>query len=86
MVGCALELGQQIKAIQRAIERPEIEGSLKAVTQLGHDQRYYVMVRGWLAYQLQADESIAAATPETSPKIRRRIDFLKRAIRAVDLE
>jgi len=49
--------------------------------------RYYVMVRGWLSLQLQGDLSIAAAKQgEVSPKIEARIEFLERAIRAIDLE
>ena len=83
----ALKLGQQVLALNYALQNPQQEKSLQAVTELGNDQHYYIMVRGWLAYQLQADISIAnAAQKQTSEQIKTRIDFLKKAIRAVDLE
>jgi hypothetical protein len=45
------------------------------------------MVRGWLAYQLQADRSIAAASRGQVPEqVTARIRFLEQAIRAIDLE
>jgi len=45
------------------------------------------MVRGWLAYQRQGDMSIVAANRGQVPEyIRARINFLDRAIRAIDLE
>ena len=83
----ALKLGQQVLALNHALQNPQQANALQAVTELGHDQRYYIMVRGWLAYQLQADLSIAnAAQEQTSDKIKTRIYFLKKAIRAIDLE
>jgi hypothetical protein len=61
--------------------------SLKAVTELGTDSRYYVMVRGWLVQQLAGDESIAeAADGKPSGAVAARIRFLRKAIRAIDLE
>lgn len=45
------------------------------------------MVRGWLSQLLSADESIASASKDnTPPRITTRIAFLKKAIRAIDLE
>ena len=83
----ATEVGYKVQAIMHAIENPKEPGAMHAVTSLGHDQRYYVMVRGWLAYQLQGDMSILEVNKEqTSAPIRARIEFLQKAIRALDLE
>ena len=83
----ALELGRRVQAVREAIQHPEAPDALQAITDLGHDQRYYVMVRGWLAYQRQGDMSIVAASSGQAPQhIRERIRFLDRAIRAIDLE
>ena len=83
----ALELGYRVQAVRTAIQNPETPHALEAITDLGHDQRYYVMVRGWLAYQLQGDMSIVAASRGQAPEpASTRIRFLKRAIRAIDLE
>ncbi|MDX2456914.1 MAG: hypothetical protein QNL87_05350 [Gammaproteobacteria bacterium] len=83
----ALELGRRVQAVRAAIQQPEAPDALEAITDLGRDQRYYVMVRGWLAWQRQGDMSIVAASREQAPEhIRTRIRFLDRAIRAIDLE
>lgn len=82
-----LELGYRVAAVREAIQNPAAPHALQAITDLGHDQRYYVMVRGWLAYQRQGDMSIVAASSGQAPQhIRERIRFLDRAIRAIDLE
>jgi hypothetical protein len=83
----ALELGRRVQAVREAIQHPEAPDALQAITDLGHDQRYYVMVRGWIAYQRQGDMSIVAASRGQAPEpVRARIRFLDRAIRAIDLE
>ena len=83
----ATELGYKVQAIMHAIENPKEPGAMHAVTSLGHDQRHYVMVRGWLAYQLQGDLSIRAANKDQTPDpVNTRIEFLQKAIRALDLE
>jgi hypothetical protein len=83
----AMELGYQVLAIREALQNPGGSGAMQAVTGLGRDQRYYVMVRGWLAYQLAGDRSILdAAGGQTHAAIRERIRFLEQAIRAIDLE
>jgi len=83
----AVLLGQRVQAIREAIQHPDSPGALQAVTDLGHDQRYYVMVRGWLAWQLRGDMSIAAASKGQMPvAVEARIRFLQQAIRAIDLE
>lgn len=81
------ELGRKVEAVRYALQHPDAPHALKAITDLGHDQRYYVMVRGWLAHQLQGDRSIAAASRGQVPEeVGARIRFIERAIRAIDLE
>jgi len=83
----AMELGYKIAAVNEALQNPGAPGALQAVTNLGHDQRYYVMVRGWLTYQLQGDMSILQATQaQQQPAISARVEFIQQAIRALDLE
>ena len=83
----AIELGYRVSAINEALQNPGAPGTLQVITDLGHDQRYYVMVRGWLMYQLQGDMSILQASQGQVPDaIRVRIDLIQQAIRAIDLE
>ena len=83
----ALALGRQILAIHHAHDHPELPARLKTITDLGTDSRHYAMVRGWLSQLLSGDESIASASKDnTPPRITARIAFLKKAIRAIDLE
>ena len=83
----AMELGYKVSAINAALQNPVTPGAMQTITELGHDQRYYVMVRGWLMYQLQGDMSILQASQgQEQENIRARIDFIQRAIRAIDLE
>ena len=83
----ALDLGRKVLAVKEALRNPGTPNALQAVTDVGLDQRYYTMVRGWLAYQLQGDMSILDAGREGAPEgIRERVEFLKAAIRAIDLE
>lgn len=83
----ALALGRQILAIHHALDHPDLPASLKTITDLGTDSRHYAMVRGWLSQLLTNDESIASASKSnTPPRITARIAFLKKAIRAIDLD
>jgi len=83
----AMELGYRVSAINAALQNPVAPGAMQAVTDLGHDQRYYVMVRGWLMHQLQGDMSILQASQgQAHESIRARVDFIRQAIRAIDLE
>lgn len=81
----AMELGYRVAALKAALQDPAAPGAMQAITALGHDQRYYVMVRGWLMYQLQGDRSLLESNPD-QPELRVRVDFMERAIRAIDLE
>lgn len=83
----AMELGHKVLAVREAIQNPGAPNAMQAVTDLGRDQRYYVMVRGWLSYQLDGDRSIlGAARGQTRDEVKERIYFLEKAIRAIDLE
>ena len=83
----ATELGRKVLDLQEAIRRPAAPSAMAAVTALGFDSRYYVMVRGWLSQQLEGDISILEANKERTPReVKERIEFLKKAIRTIDLE
>lgn len=83
----AMELGHKVLAVMEAIQNPETPNAMQAVTSLGHDQRYYVMVRGWLQYKLDGDRSILHATGgQSQTDIVKRVRFLEQAIRIIDLE
>lgn len=80
-------LGRKVLAVKAALADPTAQDSLQAVRDLGLDSRHYVMVRGWLDMQLRGDRSIAKASQgQVSPEISQRIEFLEKAIRAIDLE
>jgi hypothetical protein len=82
-----MDLGYRVAAVREALQNPGAPGSMQAVTDLGHDQRYYVMVRGWLMYQLRGDMSLLETTHDLNQDaLRVRIAFIQRAIRAIDLE
>ena len=81
------QLGRRVLAVREAIANPDGPNAMQAVKDLGRDQRFYVMVRGWLSYQLEGDRSILNASSEQiPPELSKRIRFLEQAIRAVDLE
>ena len=83
----AMTLGLQVQAVASAIRDPGRADAMADVVALGTDSRYYTMVRGWLAQQLQGDLSILEASREGgNPAIAARVEFLRRAIRAIDLE
>ena len=80
-------LGQKVLAVQTAINNPDLPESMPAILALGHDSRYYVLVRGWLSQELQGSKSIAGALhPKINPQLDYKIQFLQKAIRAIDLE
>ena len=83
----ARRLGEQVIEVGDAIRDPSLDGAMDAIVELGTDSRHYTMVRGWLTLQLQGDRSILEASePGTRPRIEQRVEFLQRAIRAIDLE
>jgi hypothetical protein len=81
------DLGEKVRAVREAIADPSTDNALSTVTELGQDSRYYVMVRGWLSMQLEGDMSIVRAQGGSlTPQLATRIDFVRTAIRAIDLE
>jgi hypothetical protein len=83
----ALQLGYRVLAVRAAIHEPAAPGAMAAILELGTDSRYYVMVRGWLSMQLQADQSLLEVGGVAArPEIAARVEFLDSAIRALDLE
>jgi len=81
-------IGLMVKAIQAALRAPEELGSLTVVVEYGRDSRYYVMIRGWLVQELQGTESQLASNRDGEARIRltTKTEFLKKAIRMIDLE
>ena len=83
----ALELGRKVSAVAEVLKDPGKPGAMQAVVELGLDQRYYGLVRGWLSQQLRGDLSVRDASAGQTPDlVEKRIKFLERAIRAIDLE
>ena len=87
----ALEAGRKVLGIQAALETPDQSASIAAVKALGLDSRHYVMVRGWLIQELRSAESWQeTSTYQTSPAYKnttdKRVNALRRMIRAIDLE
>ncbi|TRX54451.1 hypothetical protein [Thalassomonas sp. M1454] len=81
----SLKLGKQINEALLAIKHPNDPTSIHKITKLGWDQRYYLMIRGWLVLQLQADQSIYTGMQDQT-HLADRIEFIKKAIRTIDLE
>jgi len=82
------QIGVMVKRIQAALKAPERPASLKTIVKYGHDSRYYVMIRGWLAEELRAVESQLPGTRDAKRKQRflAKQKLLKAAIRRIDLE
>ncbi len=82
------EIGRAVLAIQKAIANPDDPGSLAAVRELGLITAHYPMVRGWLVQELSGAESIRSVQKPDAKisAIDAKIAFLKKAIRAIDLE
>ncbi len=83
----AIRLGEWVMAAGAAISDPAIPGAMDAITRLGHDSRYYTMTRGWLVQVLQGNQSVLDAGEAGSrPALEARQEFLRRALRAIDLD
>lgn len=82
------QIGLMVKAVAQAIKHPEKSESMQVLVQHGMDSRYYVMIRGWLFQELKGAESLMQAHKDAviKAKFRLKVDFLKRAIRRIDLE
>lgn len=84
----ALYIGEMVQAVQQAIDSPNDPNSLKVISFYGTDSRYYAMVRGWLFQELVGVESqlYASKSPASIAKFQAHSNFLKQAIRRIDLE
>jgi hypothetical protein len=66
----ATELGYGVSAINAALQNPAVPGAMQLVTDLGHDQRYYVMSIGWINAILPATRlhcAVAATAFQSDP-------------------
>jgi hypothetical protein len=84
----AYEIGIMVQQLQIALAAPEDANSLTTIKQYGTDSRYYSMIRGWLMQELLASESQLSASDNQLyiDKFQQKADFLKQAIRMIDLE
>lgn len=82
------QIGKMVIAIQKAMEHPEARDSLETIVHYGQDLRYYNMIRGWLGFELSGVVSQYEATGDESIREKRvlKIEFLKKAIREIDME
>jgi len=80
-------IGLMVQAVQEALNSQD-EQALKTICLYGSDSRYYSMIRGWLFQELIGVESLLHATKEeaTTYKLQKNSNFLKNAIRGIDLE
>ncbi len=87
----AMVLGRQVLAVKQALENPEAPESMAAVTALGQDSRYYVMVRGWVVQHIQMAESYRGtseykASAERKLEVEKKISSYQKMLRRIDLE
>lgn len=84
----ARKIGEMVQRLQIAIKSPYAEESLNTISLYGTDNRYYSMIRGWLFQELVGVESQLHASKSVaqSEKFQHHSNFLKQAIRMVDLE
>ena len=82
------QIGVMVNAIDKAITDAQPD-SLELIYQYGTDSRYYVMIRGWLIQELTGVQSQLDAhrqQDERRQQLEHKVNFLKQAIRRIDLE
>ncbi|WP_111497194.1 hypothetical protein [Marinobacter bohaiensis] len=81
-------IGEMVLAVDAAMDRPGDPEALETIARYGTDTRYYIMIRGWLVQELAGVESQLDATrdPERRAAFQAEADFLRQAIRRIDLE
>ncbi len=81
------EIGLMVQELQQALIMRD-DNALKTINLYGTDSRYYSMVRGWLFQELVGVESrlYASKDEQTINKIQSHSNFLKTAIKSIDLE
>lgn len=84
----SIRVGEMVAAVGYAIKHPQQPDSLAVITAAGTDSRHYVMIRGWLVQELSGVESQQQAhrDAEAKAKFQDKVDFLRLAIRRIDLE
>jgi hypothetical protein len=84
----AYEIGIMVQQLQLALTASEDVNSLTTIQHYGTDSRYYSMIRGWLMQELLGSQSQLNASndPLYIDKFQQQTDFLKQAIRMIDLE
>ena len=81
------QIGIMVETLQKALKVRD-EQALATIQLYGTDSRYYSMIRGWLFQELVGVESQlhASKKKENSERFQLHSDFLKQAIRLIDLE
>ncbi|MDC0661544.1 hypothetical protein [Marinobacter sp. SS21] len=81
-------IGAMVLEIEQALSHPEDPQALATIVRHGTDSRYYVMIRGWLRQELAGVESQLASLRDVERRrhLAMRADFLRLAIRRIDLE
>ncbi|GLS89866.1 hypothetical protein GCM10007916_09330 [Psychromonas marina] len=81
------QIGVMVETLQQALKVRD-EQALQTIQLYGTDSRYYSMIRGWLFQELVAVESqlYASKNKPNSEKFQLKSNFLKQAIRLIDLE
>ncbi|PKF62208.1 hypothetical protein CW745_07435 [Psychromonas sp. psych-6C06] len=81
------QIGLMVEALQSALKKRD-EEALQTIYRYGTDSRYYSMIRGWLFQELVNVESLLHAHKgkKSSIKFQNHSNFLKKAIRSIDLE
>lgn len=84
----AQKIGEMVQQLQIAIKSPHAKESLDTISLYGTDSRYYSMIRGWLFQELVGVESQLHASKSVAQneKFQHHSNFLKQAIRMIDLE
>ncbi len=82
------QIGLMVKSIQGALDNPVNNDSFETVIKYGHDSRYYNMISGWLKSELDGITNQHETTKEEALRQKHiiKIDFIKKSIRAIDLE
>lgn len=87
----ALELGRAVLKVKNALQRPEKQGAIDAIRELGLKSKYFVMVRGWIILHIRMTESYRGTTTyakseERKKEVEDRIKALGKMLQAIDLE
>lgn len=85
----AHRIGVMVIEVTHALNHRDDKNSMETIARYGTDTRHYEMIRGWLVQRLSSAKSQLDATrdnPERTAELQKSVDFLRRAIRRIDLE